>query len=337
MSRKLDISIPVPRSSHSNKRLCRDDGFVVSSAPTIHLPSGRSNQNPFKFPPSPERPVARETSGKGRGRKTCGSTNSSFMDELRWDIEKRTSKEMISVAANVISVAATFSSSDSDFNISDEEDTMKTNENNIAPHFKDMALTIKKRDVNGLQIALDNFTGDIDEYSIDGETALHYACKCYSRKSFELLVGRVANLEAKNKVGDITLHTACDIGLFNIVKFIFNNISDGDIRKRMLNSIDSDGSTPMHKEASENIKIVELLLDIIIETDNSTGISKMIQAVNTYGDTPLHEAALYGKVKIVKLLLELGASTQTRNNDGMVPYQFAKRNSEVWRILKGIH
>ncbi|XP_047339906.1 putative ankyrin repeat protein RF_0381 [Impatiens glandulifera] len=224
-----------------------------------------------------------------------------------------------------------FSSSDSDFNISDEEDTIKTNENNIAPHFKDMALAIKKRDVNGLQIALDNFTGDIDEYSIDGETALHYACKCYSRKSFELLVGRGANMEAKNKVGDIPLHTACDIGLFNIVKFIFNNISDGDIRKRMLNSIDSDGSTPMHKAASENIKIVELLLDIIIETDNSTGISKMIQAVNTYGDTPLHEAALYGKVKIVKLLLELGASTQTRNNDGMIDmdsFQFEMKNDK---------
>ncbi|XP_047339902.1 E3 ubiquitin-protein ligase mind-bomb-like [Impatiens glandulifera] len=213
-----------------------------------------------------------------------------------------------------------FSSSEYDFNSSDEEDTIETNENNIAPHFKDMALAIKKRDVNGLQIAINNFTGNIDEYSIDGETALHYACKCYSRKSFELLVKRGANMEAKNKDGGIPLHTACDIGLFNIVEFIFNNISDRDIRKRMLNSIDSDGSTPMHNAVSENIKIVELLLDIVIETDNSAGINKMLQAVNTYGDTPLHEAALYGKVKIVKLLLEVGASPHTRNNEGNVSF-----------------
>ncbi|XP_047331963.1 ankyrin repeat domain-containing protein 39 homolog [Impatiens glandulifera] len=183
-------------------------------------------------------------------------------------------------------------------------------ENNIAPHFKDMALAMKERDVNGLQIAIDNFTGDIDEYSIDGETALHY-----------ILVGRGANMEAKNKKGAIPLHYACDNSLFNIVEFIFNNISDKDIRKRMLNSVDSDDSTPMHKAAGcEDINIVKLLLDIAKEIDNSACIRNMIEAVDEDGQTPLHEAAYFGKLKIVILLLEFGASPKTRDNDGKVSF-----------------
>ncbi|XP_047313631.1 serine/threonine-protein phosphatase 6 regulatory ankyrin repeat subunit B-like [Impatiens glandulifera] len=206
--------------------------------------------------------------------------------------EKHVMQSVFNVIHDVCNNEDDFSSGD-DYNFSedeyDEEDIevmlMVINENNIAPHFKDMALAIKNRDVNGLQIAIDNLTGNIDENSIDGETALHYACLCCSRKSFEILVGRGANMETKNKDGAIPLHIACDNGSFNIVEFIFNNISDGDIKMRMLNSVDSDGSTPMHKAASENINIVKLLLNIDIETDNSAGISKMIQAVDIYGQT----------------------------------------------------
>ncbi|XP_047335629.1 uncharacterized protein LOC124939136 [Impatiens glandulifera] len=183
--------------------------------------------------------------------------------------EKHVMQSALNVFHDVCNREDDFSSED-DYNFSedefDEEDTevmlMEINENNIAPHFKDMALAIKNRDVNGLQIAIDNLTGNIDENSIDGETALHYACLCCSRKSFE----------------------------------------------------------PMHKAASENINIVKLLLDIVIEIDNSAGRSKMIQAVDIYGQTPLHEAALYDKFKIVILLLEFGASTQARTNEGMVSF-----------------
>ncbi|XP_047320869.1 ankyrin repeat domain-containing protein EMB506, chloroplastic-like [Impatiens glandulifera] len=228
-------------------------------------------------------------------------------------------------------------SSDEDL---DEEDIrlmlITINENNIAPHFKDMALAMKNRDVNELQIAIDNFTGDIDEYSIDGETALHYACLCCSRKSFEILVGRGANMEAKNKNGAIPLHTACNNGSFNIVEFIFNNISDGDIKKRMLFSVDNVGSTLMHKAAGcENINIVKLLLDFAKEIDNSAGISKMIQAIDIVSE--LDESARESTFEIFMMDNEsrfYGESKRVDDSSNMFALLFFVAKGETFDIGK---
>ncbi|XP_047331981.1 poly [ADP-ribose] polymerase tankyrase-1-like [Impatiens glandulifera] len=168
-----------------------------------------------------------------------------------------------------------FSSSSSDSSSDDENFAA---ESNILPRFKDIAEFIQNEDVNQLHIAIDNLTGSIDEPSIDGDTVLHHACNCFSRKSFE----------------------------------------------------------PLHEAVSgRNINIVKLILDI--ETRNSGSINKMLEAVDIFGDTPLHTAALHGNYKIAKLLLRMGASTQKSNHHGKYPYELAKPNSELRRILKGIH
>ncbi|XP_047332001.1 ankyrin repeat domain-containing protein 2A-like [Impatiens glandulifera] len=158
-------------------------------------------------------------------------------------------------------------STSDDSSSSDEEDSiflgdvdefMAEVESKIHPHFREIAASIKKDDVFGLSVALDNFIGNIDEDLIDGETALHYACENYSRSCFELLLQRNANIEATNTRGSIPLHKAC----------------------------------------------------------------------------PLHEAATYGNARVVKLLLECGACTDITNYDGKIPWDLAKPNSNIRRILE---
>lgn len=47
------------------------------------------------------------------------------------------------------------------------------------------------------------------------------------------------------------------------------------------------------------------------------------------GNTPLHEAAAYGHVKIVKLLLEKGADVNKHNEGGVTPLHYASRHGHV--------
>jgi cytohesin len=51
------------------------------------------------------------------------------------------------------------------------------------------------------------------------------------------------------------------------------------------------------------------------------------------GKTPLHEAALEGRVEIVKLLLERGADPRIADNEGHIPLDYAK-DSTIRSLLE---
>ena len=51
------------------------------------------------------------------------------------------------------------------------------------------------------------------------------------------------------------------------------------------------------------------------------------------GRTPLHEATRWGRVEIVKLLLERGADPLIAENDGLIPSKYA-RDSSIRSLLK---
>ncbi|XP_047332000.1 ankyrin repeat and SOCS box protein 13-like [Impatiens glandulifera] len=233
-------------------------------------------------------------------------------------------------------------STSDDSSSSDEEDSiflgdvdefMAEVESKIHPHFREIAASIKKDDVFGLSVALDNFIGNIDEDLIDGETALHYACENYSRSCFELLLQRNANIEATNTRGSIPLHKACVLGLFRIVQTILNSTTNPEIINRMIQSVNMFGKTPLHEAVvGRNINVIKLLFNV--GATNIDGINKMLKSSDIFGKTPLHEAATYGNARVVKLLLECGACTDITNYDGKIPWDLAKPNSNIRRILE---
>ena len=53
-----------------------------------------------------------------------------------------------------------------------------------------------------------------------------------------------------------------------------------------------------------------------------------MNAVDKNKNTPMHYAAGYGRVDLVELLVEHGASVTLRNNDGKSPVDVAKLNDQ---------
>jgi ankyrin repeat protein len=49
-------------------------------------------------------------------------------------------------------------------------------------------------------------------------------------------------------------------------------------------------------------------------------------AKNVYGWTSLRRSAFFGHIEIVKLLLEFGADTKIKDNDGKTPVQCEEQN-----------
>ncbi|XP_047327366.1 protein phosphatase 1 regulatory subunit 16A-like [Impatiens glandulifera] len=108
-----------------------------------------------------------------------------------------------------------------------------------------------------------------------------------------------------------------------IPDLIDSNISDVDD----FSSINDDFSSSDEKEGFDN-------LIGCIDEDSIDGETALHHACICFSE-PLHKAALFGNAKIVTLLLEVGASRYKTNRDGKIPYELAKPDSEIKRILEG--
>jgi len=86
------------------------------------------------------------------------------------------------------------------------------------------------------------------------------------------------------------------------------------------------GSTPLHWAArGGHIECVARLL----AADNVE-----VNAQNKMGDTALHGAAWKGETQVTTMLLEKGAHTNIKNNDGDIPYDLASKSVETQALLR---
>jgi ankyrin repeat protein len=114
--------------------------------------------------------------------------------------------------------------------------------------------------------------------------------------------------EMSDKFGRTALARAASRGALRTVEKLVNN--GANIHTRDLHS-----STLLHHAAHcGRVKVALFLLD----KDRT-----LINATDSYGNTPLHKAALFGHTNAVRLLLEKGANIDSQNKGQETPLHLA--------------
>ncbi|CAK5065941.1 unnamed protein product [Meloidogyne enterolobii] len=143
----------------------------------------------------------------------------------------------------------------------------------------------------------------LEAITLNNQTALHFAAKFGQLIVAQTLLAFGANPNAKDDKGQTPLHLAAEVLLLQI--FIFNIV-------RMI--IRTCGFTCAHIAAMKGSLAVAMVIH---------AKTKILEA------TTLHMAASGGHSRIVKILLENGASPEDENANGMTPLSLAAWNGHV--------
>ncbi|MCP4150620.1 MAG: hypothetical protein GY757_22935 [bacterium] len=133
-------------------------------------------------------------------------------------------------------------------------------------------------------------------------------------------------INKKDSSGSTPLHTACEQGLVDVVKYLVK-------RGGRLEITNKEGYTPMHWAILlQKTRIVKFLLE--------SGAKVSPNSIpGSPGYTPLHDAAYNGNKEIVKILLDAGADPYCKTQNGKIPLDLAKEHMKtgVLDLLKPLH
>jgi ankyrin repeat protein/beta-lactamase regulating signal transducer with metallopeptidase domain len=143
-------------------------------------------------------------------------------------------------------------------------------------------------------------------------TPLHLASSAGNKQAAELLISKGAEIDSKDSNGHTPLHLTHDKALVELL------VSKGaDVNAE--NSIAFTRYTPLHHAAMRDADIAEFLIDHGAEVDAASG---------SFGRTPLHQAVITGKPRIVELLIDKGADPNLSDRmPGITPLAWAVRQS----------
>lgn len=115
-----------------------------------------------------------------------------------------------------------------------------------------------------------------------------------------------------------SLHKAAHNGDIGLGRNMLKSNVDPDAR-------DSFGGTALHAAMfQKNTEIIMLLIKYGFDV-NAQGLSN--------GYTPLHDAVWANNLEAVRILLEHGARTDIRSNDGLTPYEKAKKEGKKGIVI----
>ena len=153
----------------------------------------------------------------------------------------------------------------------------------------------------GVKTAVEN-GADIEERGgwIDG-TALHYACFYGHIFVAKYLIERGAEVNCRDKDGNLPIHYACQKGLLDIVKLLAPLYGIPRFPPLYLAPYNGNAGKYLMERGSEvNIR-------------------------NKYGDLPIHYACQNGHLDTVKFLINKGSDFTSTNNSGSTPLDIASR------------
>ena len=201
----------------------------------------------------------------------------------------------------------------------------------------------------------------------DNSTILHISILHNSNKIITRIVNYSKNylskeelksfINKKNKSGATSLHLASFKGNIKIINLLISNGGDVYMLTEKLlnvihyacqgnkpnclfyydlnykfdfNSVDKKNTSPLHWACySSSYECVNFLIQKKINDIN-------INCQDLEGNTPLHLAISSGVAKIVRLLLQNGASINIKNNSGLTPAQLAQKEKriEIFNIIQ---
>jgi ankyrin repeat protein/WD40 repeat protein len=189
------------------------------------------------------------------------------------------------------------------------------NSNGLTP----LHYAVMKGDKNTVKTLLAH-GANIDAQSNIGLTPLHLAASGCFLEIVEFLLKRGANIDLVSRAGETMLHFGAQSDDIHCLTFLLSRCTN------QINSVDSEGWTPLHFAATNGCLVsAELLL--AHQAD--------IEAKTETGETPLLLATLNEKYEAVEMLLKHNASIKHSNNDDWTPLQYAcdKGNRKIIDLL----
>ncbi len=162
---------------------------------------------------------------------------------------------------------------------------------------------------------------DIDQTDAEGNTALMLALANEHSDLAKLILGSNPNINLKNKDGQSALFIALineqpDLAL-TLVK-----------KGASLSSINGDGDSALQVATTANANEV---MKLVIKKKSS-----LVNKLTKNGVSPLMEAARFGSMGTISILLNAGADKKTKNKNGKTALDIAikAQNEEAIELLK---
>ncbi|PAA54585.1 hypothetical protein BOX15_Mlig005281g1, partial [Macrostomum lignano] len=164
---------------------------------------------------------------------------------------------------------------------------------------------------------------EVDARTLHSKTPLHLAAQRGHKEVCETLVDHNADTKATDNNGQTPLHLAAEHDKSHVVKMFLR-------KKDIVTLASAKGMTCAHIAASKGS------ISVINELLRSNRSLLCTGKIKTNGCTALHLAAQEGHEKVVRLLVEAGASPSEENSEGLTPLHLAAQSghSKVLQALK---
>lgn len=197
--------------------------------------------------------------------------------------------------------------------------------NDDRPTYAQQLLQYFISDDSGIPTILLERPPDLDVNVIiddEGHTSLHWAAAMGRLKLVKLLIEQGADIYRVNYKGQTALmRSVLFTNNFDSKSFVFLI----NMLMETVFNIDKKDQTVFHHVASTaswkgKVHASRYYMECLIETVGQHNVPQLISILNVqdiYGDTALNIAARIGNKKIVRLLMEAGASAEIANEEGM--------------------
>jgi ankyrin repeat protein len=165
---------------------------------------------------------------------------------------------------------------------------------------------------------------DIEDISLNGRKAIHWAAEQGDDCLIQLLLNYSADMNSTDNDGISALHLACGNGHGSVVRLLLGAGADLELCETRNDCADMPGRTPLHWAARTGHEdIVALLLDA----------GANIESQKQWNRTPLYLAAKFGHVGAATVLLKQGARLDADEIENALRFAAAQGNLEMIQLL----